>query len=97
MDPVIEKKLDELLVLTGENNKMLHKMRKAQQRANVTRILYWIVIIGLALGATYYIKPYINQVLSIYSEGASSLNTVQDLGGKIPTDLNALRDLLNSN
>lgn len=96
MDPVIEKKLDELTKLTVENNKMLHKLRRAQQWANVTRILYWIFIIGLALGATYYIKPYLNQLMNVYTEGASGLQSVKDFGGKIPTDLNMLKDLLGS-
>jgi len=66
MEPIIEKKLDELLKLTEENNKMLLKMRKAQKWATVMRMVYWFIIIGLAAGSFYFIKPYFNNILNVY-------------------------------
>lgn len=55
------------LELTEENNKILRKMRSAMRWGRAWRIFYWVVVIGISIGAFYFIQPYIEQVLGIYS------------------------------
>ena len=65
MDPEERKLLERTLRLVEENNSMIHKMRRAQKWASFTRTLYWIVIIGVSIGAFYFLQPYINKMQSL--------------------------------
>lgn len=85
MEPSLEKKLDELLELTTENNRMLHRMRRLQRWSSVMRALYWLVIIGLAFGSFYFVKPYFEQLTKVYTQGAASFNTIQTEFSNIQT------------
>lgn len=71
-------KLDEILELTKENNRMLHYLRGAQRRASAFRLLYWLVILGLGFGAFYYIQPYLEQIIGVYAGAQSSIDAIQN-------------------
>jgi len=60
--------LKQIVKLTEENNKLLKKIHRAQVTGRVIKFLYWIVIIGVAVGAFYFIEPYFNQVLNVYDD-----------------------------
>ncbi len=77
MEPGLENKLDTLIQLSEENNRMLKHMRRSQRWASVMRVLYWLVIIGIALGSFYFVKPYFEQLTKIYTQGAANFNTIQ--------------------
>ena len=47
---------------------MLRKMRGAQRRANIFKFLYWLVIIGIAAGAFYFLQPYFQVVQDLYQQ-----------------------------
>ena len=67
--------LEKILDLTEENNGILHKMRHSMRVAQFVRAIYWIIIIGSAIGAYYYVQPYLDQLLKIYggmNDGISS-------------------------
>ena len=83
MEPSIEKKLDDLMELTVENNHMLRKMRQAQRFTVVMRTLYWVLIIGLAFGSFYFVKPYFEQLTKVYTQGATSFQTIQSELGNL--------------
>lgn len=53
--------------LVEENNQLLRKMRRAALWGRVSSIAYWIIIIGLSVGAYVYIQPYISQLQKAYS------------------------------
>jgi Trk-type K+ transport system membrane component len=80
MDSESQKLLEETLALTQENNQMLHKMRRSQFWANVTRYIYWIFIIGSAVGAYYYIQPYLDPLIKAYTNTMSTLNSLKSIG-----------------
>ncbi len=67
MDPESKQLLQNTLALAEENNKMLHKIRGVQKRETLWQALKIIVIIGIAFGSFYYIEPYLNKVMSLYS------------------------------
>jgi hypothetical protein len=89
----IRNMLKETLELTKENHFMLKKLRSAQKRASFFRAFYWLAIIGISLGAYYYIQPYVNTLIKIYTGGVSGFKNVQDLGKSIP-DAKYLTDIL---
>jgi len=58
--------LKKTLELAQENNKMLYAIRRGMFWGRIMRVVYWIVIIGAALGVYYYISPYINSAVGAY-------------------------------
>ena len=72
MDPESQKLLEETLALSKENNEILHSIRRSMRMARFMSILYWVFIIGSAVGAFYLIQPYIEQLKDVYS-GANSV------------------------
>lgn len=80
MDPESKKLLQDTFELTEENNKMLHSMKRSMQMARIMSILYWVFIIGSAVGAYYLIQPYIDQAKNIYSGAGDALDSLKQLG-----------------
>jgi uncharacterized protein involved in cysteine biosynthesis len=83
MDPLLKQLLEENLKLSKENNVLLLKIRNVQRWAQITKILYWFVIIGVAIGAFYFIQPYLGGVLNIYSGGVSDISSIKDIGNTL--------------
>ena len=45
--------------------------------------LYWAVIIGVSVGAYYYLEPYINQLSQTYNGIKSDVGTVHNTVGQV--------------
>ncbi len=84
MDPESKKLLEATFALAEDNNKMLHKIRSTQNWASFMRILYWVIIIGIAFGSFYYLQPYVDQVQSIFKETGTTFNQLKNITQKIP-------------
>ncbi|OGJ03144.1 hypothetical protein A3G06_01660 [Candidatus Nomurabacteria bacterium RIFCSPLOWO2_12_FULL_46_14] len=67
MDPEDRKLLEETLELTKENNQMLRKVRGVQKRAAIWNIVKVVLIVGIAYGSFYYLEPYVDKIMSLYS------------------------------
>ena len=67
MDPETKKLLEEVLELGRDNNKMLKKVRGVQKREAVWGALKMVLIIGIAFGSFYFLQPYVDQLMSMYS------------------------------
>jgi len=67
MDQEERSLLEENLRVSRENNRLLIKVRSVQRWASITRILYWVVLIGISFGAFYFFQPYIENIMKIYS------------------------------
>jgi len=87
MDPESKQLLQNTLALAEENNKMLHKIRSVQKRAAIWQTLKYILIIGIALGAFYFLDPYLNKIIGLY-------NSVAGIQQKLNTTTSPLQDLL---
>ena len=72
MDPESRKLLERTLALSEENNEMLHAMRRSMRTARIMSLIYWVFIIGSAIGAYYFIQPYVDQLTNFYG-GASDV------------------------
>ena len=79
MDPESKKLLEETFSLAQENNKMLHSIRRSMVLARIMSFMYWVLIIGSAVGAYYFIQPYIEQLIGIYGGAKSNLDEVGSL------------------
>ena len=58
---------DRLMALTEENNALLKKIRQSARISQAFRVAYWFIIIGLSIGAFYFIQPMIDQLMSVYT------------------------------
>ena len=56
-----------------ENNQILHRMRRDQKRAFMFRVIYWVIILSFAYGAYFYIEPYVQKFITLYSSSNQSL------------------------
>lgn len=61
--------------LAEENNRLLRKMRSSLRWTRIFRLIYWVIILGITVGAFYYIQPYIDQLMGVYS----GLGDIQNL------------------
>ncbi len=74
MEPEAKKLLEETYKLAEENNKMLKKIRHAQKVASFVRSVYWVIVIGLGIGAFYFIQPYFDKLTSFFQDTSDSIS-----------------------
>lgn len=83
MNPEEKQLLQKTYDLAEENNKILHKLKRANTRASLYRWFYWVVIIGVSIGAFYYIEPYIKVATSAYKSLQTELSNVKTVTNKV--------------
>lgn len=66
MDPNEQQQLKEALELSRENNRLLKKMWRVTQWGRAVKALYWLVIIGVTIGAFYFLQPYVDTLQEVY-------------------------------
>lgn len=76
MDPQSKDLLQKTFALAEENNKMLRHIRRSQKVANIMSIIYWLIIIGIAIGAFYFLQPYITQIEAFIKNSGVTLNKI---------------------
>lgn len=54
--------LEEILKITEQNNRILRRMRREVVLGRLFHILYWAIIIAVAVASYYYIKPYLGSL-----------------------------------
>jgi len=89
MDPNTNQLLRDILETTEENNKLLRKMHRSMVWGRVFRFIYWMIIIGLALGSYYYLQPYLETLWATYQNISSGVDSIQNATSQVP-DLGAL-------
>jgi len=94
MEGDIKNLLEENLKLSKENNELLLKIRGVQRWQQITHILYWFLIIGVSIGAFYFIKPYLGNVLNLYTGGVSGINNIGDITKNLKNGQTDMQDLL---
>ncbi len=67
MDPETREMIEHTLELARDNNKMLKKIRGVQKREAVWRTIKAAIAVALALGLFYYVQPYVDKVMQVYS------------------------------
>ena len=79
MDPESKKLLEETYSLAKENNAMLSSIKRSMLLSRVMTVVYWVAIIGVSVGAFYFVQPYIDQLMEIYGGAKSNLDNVGSL------------------
>lgn len=79
MDFEIKRLVEKVLEVSEENNKILRGIQRANRWAIAFRIFYWLIIIGLSVGAFYFIQPYIDQLMEVYGGLRGGVDQVQNL------------------
>ena len=74
MDSESNKLLEETLELARENNKILRGIRRSQRIASFMSLLYWVVVIGVAIGAFYYLQPYVDQAQKFWHDTGMTID-----------------------
>ncbi|MFT6361242.1 MAG: hypothetical protein ACJA2Z_000217 [Candidatus Paceibacteria bacterium] len=106
MNPDLQKLIEENQELIRENLEMTKqnqkKIKKIQSNIRMTMIakwLYWILIIGLTVGAFYYSKPYINNAIDTYDalkENVDRSTQVISEPGSLFENFNIVQKLIGS-
>ena len=89
------RKLDELLEVTHENNKILRSMRRAQRWSSLFRFIYWAVILGSILGVYYYFQPTIQKYMNTFQTSIGIIQNFEKAAGSIPTHVQSVKNLIN--
>lgn len=76
MEPQEKQKIERILELEEENSKILRRMRRTARWSAFLSILYYIVIVGLAVGAFYYIQPFLGKIGQTYGNFSNMYDTV---------------------
>ena len=64
----IKELLKENVEISKESLKILKGIRRNSRISAFFRIVYWLIIIGVAFGAYYYLQPYIKQLLDLLKQ-----------------------------
>jgi hypothetical protein len=72
MDPETKQLLEENLKLARENNELLRRLFKAERTRNITRYVYWAIIILFTVGSFWFLKPLLGGALGVYTGGTAN-------------------------
>lgn len=75
MQPDERELLEKTLSLEQENNSLLKSIKRSMRLASIMSIFYWVFIIGSAVGAYYFIQPYIDGITGAYVGTKDTVNT----------------------
>lgn len=87
--PHDRKILSKLLSVAEDNNAMLRNLQSAMRWSRFFRIAYWVVIIGVAVGAFYFLQPFIDRIRDTFGLAQSGIQGVERVGDRLP-DLKGL-------
>jgi hypothetical protein len=79
MDPELENLIKEDLEINKENNELLKKLWGNVKLSRTFRLLYWVIIIAITLGAYYYVQPLIDKLIGVYSGFGQIGDSIQNL------------------
>ncbi len=65
---MLRKMMHEQLDISRANNHMLKKMLRVHKVSQFMTIVRWLVIIGIAVGAFYFVQPLIDNVQNFYEQ-----------------------------
>lgn len=85
MNPYEKELLEETRKLAEENNKILKGLRTAHRWSTAFSFFYWVLIIGVSVGAFYFLQPYVDTILKTYSTIQNDLTNVKSVTSKLPS------------
>jgi uncharacterized membrane protein len=77
--------------LVEENNTILRGIRRANRWGVAIKVFYWSVIIGVTLGAFYFVQPYVESMLNLVDQAQESIKTINGNISQVEGALNILK------
>ena len=71
--------LQKNLETSQESLKILKKINRSRLIGNFFSFIKWLIIIGTAFGAYYYLQPYINQLLDLVKQVQGIQKSLQNV------------------
>lgn len=87
-------KLDELLLLTRENNDILVSMRRTQRIKSFFSFMYWVLILGSIFGTYYYFQPTIVKYTKVLQTSVDVLQKFEGTTSSITKDAQVLKSFI---
>ncbi|MEX1028063.1 MAG: hypothetical protein WD049_08675 [Candidatus Paceibacterota bacterium] len=81
MEPDERRKLERILEIVEKDHSRIDKLYRGMQWRRIFTVVYWILIIGIAVGAFYFIQPYIDQLGDFYDTFKGTLEGAQGFFG----------------
>lgn len=72
--------LERTAALAEENNKILKKMQRMNRLGTIVHIVYWVILAGVAVGAFYFLQPYIDSVRDTYGSLRNAVHRFAEIG-----------------
>lgn len=60
-----EEMLKRILELTEENTRKINSLYRAHIWSTVRTVIYWMLIIGIGIGAFYFIQPFVDRIVGV--------------------------------
>ena len=79
MTPEERELLNRVAKTVEDNNQILRTMRRSQRFSSIMRIVYWVFIIGSAIGAFWLIQPYLNLISGGAGSTSNAFQQYKDL------------------
>lgn len=78
MDENEKELLERTYELTKDTNDKVSRLYRSYRWGRAFKIFYWLVIIGLSVGAYWLIQPYIEQLGQAYSGLGNTVETIHN-------------------
>jgi len=85
MNPNEKELLEKTYSLAEENNNILKGIRRSNRWSLFFKIFYWVIIIGVAVGAFYFVQPYVDVVFKAYQSVQGDFGKVKSIVNTIPS------------
>ena len=79
MSPEEHELLKRSIALSEENNDILRSIQRSMRLGRFMTFLYWLIIIGITVGAWYFIQPYWNKAVGVYNSAEIQLNSMTNV------------------
>ena len=83
MTPEEHELLRRSIALSEENNDILRGIQRSMRMSRFLSVLYWLVIVGITVGAWYFAQPYMDKATAIYNQAQIQLGNISNAAGKI--------------
>jgi len=84
MEPDERKMLKRVSKLSEENNALLKKIHRSIKWGRFVKLLYWVVILGSAVGAYYFFQPVFESFKETFGAFGTGIENLQKVGGSLP-------------
>lgn len=84
MDPESKQMLQNMQAQVEDSNQMLHAIRRSQKISSLMSVVYWLIIIGISVGAFLFLQPYVDQIMKFLKSEGVTFSQFQNLFKSIP-------------